>query len=195
VLREVRAMGDKDTDTPSERPDAQLAHEELQSILEQRQKKEEGQRFFPTNFSSIKSEYQEFCDEHGPIDIEGFEQVTDFAHCCRDFPRREFASIIERWQQNETTGVRHWPAMAFAADQYAFRGREFKKYGAMPSPSEVRDILKEIENSARALVSSLTKLEVTSHQISDGSSTWTMPHIAWLDHSSHKLRQESPREM
>jgi hypothetical protein len=182
VLREVRAMDDNDIETPPEKSAAQIAHDELQSILKERQKKDEGRRVFPTSLSSIKSEYRKFCDEHGgPIGIEGFERVTDFRHCCRDFPRRKFASLIKRWQQDQTTGVRHWPAMAFAASQYAFRQREFRKYGPEPSPSKVRRMLKEIENSAHKLGLSLAKLQETSFQISDDSSTWAMPHIRWLD--------------
>ena len=172
-------MDDNDIDTPPERSAAQIAHDELRSYLSQ--KKDGTRRIFPP-LSSIKSEYLEFCGEHGgPVGIEGFERVTDFSHCCRNFPRHKFALIIKRWQKDQTRGVRHWPAMAFAAGQYAFRRREFRKDGPEPSPSEVRRMLKEIENSARELGLSLAKLQETSIRISDGSSPWAMPHIRWLD--------------
>src|SRR5262249_23573529 len=96
--------------------------------------------------------YKIFCDRHGgPIICEYRFAGIDFEHCCREFPRRMFQPTIDRWAPDETHGIRHWPVMAYAASKYAFRQREFSKYGAESSPAQVRELLDEIRKNARRL--------------------------------------------
>ena len=100
---------------------------------------EGGKRRFPPSLNAVRSEYKRFCEEYGgPIICDDSFANIDFEHCCREFPRRRFAPIIDRWvtDPDPNHGIRHWPVMAFAASQYAFRLREFKKYGSGPSPNE-----------------------------------------------------------
>jgi hypothetical protein len=51
-----------------------------------------------------------------------------------------FEPTIERWTADPDHGIRHWPVMAYAASQYAFRQRKFKKYGAEASLAQVSGI-------------------------------------------------------
>src|SRR5262249_14494127 len=78
-------------------------------------------------------------------------------------------------------GIRHWPVMAFAASQYAFRQREFKKYGADLSLAQVRELLDEIRKSARRLSKALVAFQEMSARLSDGTAPLAGDHLAWLD--------------
>src|SRR5262249_53672975 len=71
--------------------------------------------------------------------------------------------------------------MAFAASQYAFRQREFKKYGAEASPAQVLELLDEIRKSARRLSRALAQLQEMSARLSDGTAPLAGPHLSWLD--------------
>jgi hypothetical protein len=73
--------------------------------------------------------------------------------------------------------------MAFAASQYAFRQREFKKYGAEPSAAQVRELLDEIRKSARSLSKALVAFQEMSARLSDGTAPLAGPHLSWLDES------------
>ena len=96
---------------------------------------EGGKRRFPPSLNAVKSEYKKFCERHGgPIICDASFAKINFEHFCREFPRRRLAPIIDRWVTDPVHGIRHWPVMAFAASQYAFRQREFRKYGAEASP-------------------------------------------------------------
>src|SRR5262249_36802119 len=107
---------------------------------------------FPPSLNAVKSEYRIFCDRYGgPITCGDKFAKINFEHCCREFPRRMFQPTIDRWAAEPVHGIRYWPVMAFAASQYAFRQREFKKYGAEASPAQVLELLDEIRKSARRL--------------------------------------------
>jgi hypothetical protein len=126
-----------------------------------------GKRRFPPSLNAVKSEYQRFCKEHrGPIICDDSFAKIDFKHCCREFPRRRLAPIIERWASDPVHGIRHWPVMAFAASQYAFRQREFSKYGAEASPAEVRELLDDIGKSSRRLRRALVQFQEMSARLS-----------------------------
>ena len=71
--------------------------------------------------------------------------------------------------------------MAFAASQYAFRQREFKKYGSEASPVYVRRLLDQIRKSARRLSRALVELQEMSARLSDGTAPLAEPHLSWLD--------------
>jgi hypothetical protein len=136
------------------------------------------------SLSSVKSEYRRFCDStRGPINIHGFEAVTKATYegCCEDFPLIRFTPIIERWQADATTGIRHWPAMAYAVNDYRFRQKEFAGYGKPPSESDIRESLSTIGRSARELHAALTRLQASAHQLSDGAAPRAIPHLAWID--------------
>src|SRR5262245_54321675 len=112
----------------------------------------ENKRRFPPSLNAVKSEYKIFCEQYGsPITCDDRFAGINFEHCCREFPRRMFEAMIDRWMTDPVHGMRHWPVMAYAASQYAFRQREFKKYGAEASPAHVRELLDEIRKSARRL--------------------------------------------
>jgi hypothetical protein len=133
------------------------------------------------SLSSVKSEYRKFCDSTGgPIEIDEFAKI-DFQHCCRDFPQVTFTPIIERWQVDKTNGIRHWPAMAFAANDYRFRQQEFARYGKPPSQSDIRDLLSTVARSASELHTALTKLQGFASQLSDGAVPFAIPHLVWID--------------
>jgi hypothetical protein len=143
---------------------------------------EGGKRRFPPSLNAVKSEYKIFCERHGgPIICDDSFAGIDFEHCCREFPRRMFGPTIDRWVSDPVHGIRHWPVMAFAASQYAFRQREFKKYGAEASPAEVRELLDEIGNSSRRLCRALAQLQEMSARLSDGTAPLAGPHLSWLD--------------
>jgi len=71
--------------------------------------------------------------------------------------------------------------MAYAASQYAFRQREFKKYGAEASPAQVRELLDEIRKSVRRLSKALVAFQEMSARLSDGTALLAGPHLSWLD--------------
>lgn len=136
------------------------------------------------SLSSVKSEYRRFCNSTGgPIDIHEFEEVTKATYegRCKDFPLIRFTPIIERWQADATTGIRHWPAMAYAVNDYRFRQKEFEGYGKPPSQSDIRELLSRIARSARELHAALTQLQAFAHQLSDGAAPRAIPHLAWID--------------
>jgi hypothetical protein len=143
---------------------------------------ESNKRRFPPSLSKIKSEYDVFCDKHGgPIICDdGFAGVR-FEHCCREFHLQMFKRLIDRWAVDPSHGIRHWPVMAFATDQYAFRQREFNKYGIEASPAQVRDLLEEIRKSARRLSRALARFQEMSTRLSDGTAPEAKPHLSWLD--------------
>jgi hypothetical protein len=175
----VRAVDNETNDTEKPSTDKPTA-KQIRSAA--RNKRHIETKRFPPSLSSVKSEYQKFCDTTGgPITIDGFSEISDFHYCCRDFPLRKFEKIISRWQRDKAKGIRHWPAMAFAADNYSFLQREFKRYGKPPSPSEVRELLMDIAKAARSLKSSLLRLQGFASQISDGSNPIAVPHLAWMD--------------
>jgi CRISPR-associated DxTHG motif protein len=137
---------------------------------------------FPRSLNAVKSEYRIFRDQYGDPFTCGDEFAkTNFEHCCREFPRRRFQPTIDRWAADETHGIRHWPVMAYAVSQYAFRQREFKKYGAEASPAHVRELLDEIRKSARRLSNALVQLQEMSARLSDGTAPLAGPHLSWAD--------------
>jgi hypothetical protein len=143
---------------------------------------EGGKRRFPPSLNGVKSEYKRFCERHGGpiICSDGFAGI-DFEYCCREFPRRRFEPTIDRWVSDPVQGIRHWPVMAFAASQYAFRQREFSKYGAEASPAQVRELLDEISKSSRRLGRALVQLQEMSTRLGDGTAPLAEPHLSWLD--------------
>ena len=125
---------------------------------------EGGKRRFPPSLNAVKSEYKKFCEQHGgPIICDDSFAEIDFEYCCREFPGRRFQPIIDRWVTDPVHGIRHWPVMAFAVSQYAFRQREFSKYGAEASPAQVRELLGEIGKSSRRLGKALVQLQEMSN--------------------------------
>jgi hypothetical protein len=137
---------------------------------------------FPPSLNAVKTEYKKFCDQHGgPITCDDTFTNIDFEHCCREFPRQKFDSTIGRWVTDPVHGIRHWPVMAYAASQYAFRQREFNKYGAEASPAQVRDLLDEIRKSARRLSRALVQFQEMSARLSDGTAPLAGPHLSWVD--------------
>ena len=143
---------------------------------------EGGRRRFPPSLNAVKSEYQRFCEQHGgPIICDDSFAKIDFEHCCREFPRQVFQPTIDRCTADPVHGIRHWPVMAFAASQYAFRQQEFKKYGAEASPAHVRELLDEIRKSARRLSRALVQFQQMSARISDGTAPLAEPHLSWMD--------------
>ncbi len=95
-------------------------------------------RRLPKSLSSIKSEYDRLCKNHGgPAKIEGFENVR-FGMSCKEHRLRRFDHLLKRWQPDPATGVRHWPHMAFAVDQYAYRRKELANGGGNFSAAQVR---------------------------------------------------------
>jgi hypothetical protein len=136
----------------------------------------------PPSLNAAKSEYQIFCDRYGGPTIcdDRFAKIN-FEHCCREFPRRMFQPATDRWATEAVHGIRHWPIMAFAASQYAFLQREFKKYGAEASPAHVRELLDEIRKSTRRLSRALAQFQAMSARLSDGTAPLARPHLSWLD--------------
>jgi hypothetical protein len=137
---------------------------------------------FPPSLNAVKSEYRIFCDRYGgPITCDDKFAKINFEHCCREFPRRMFQPTIDRWVTDPVHGIRHWPVTAYAASQYAFGQREFKKYGAEASPAHVLELLDEIRKSARRLSRALAQLQEMSARLSDGTAPLAGPHLSWLD--------------
>jgi hypothetical protein len=145
---------------------------------------EGGKRRFPPGLNAVRSEYEKLCEQHGgPIICDDSFANIDFERCCRKFPRRRFQPTIDRWvtDLDPVHGIRHWPVMAYAASQYAFRQREFSKYGTEASPAQVRDLLDEIGKSSRRLCGALAQLQEMSARLSDGTAPLAGPHLSWLD--------------
>jgi phage terminase Nu1 subunit (DNA packaging protein) len=137
---------------------------------------------FPPSLNAVKSEYKIFCDSYGgPIICDDRFAKIDFEYCCREFPRQKFEPTIDRWVTDPVHGIRHWPVMAYAASQYAFRQQEFKKYGAEASPAQVRELLEEIRKSTRRLSRALAQLQEMSARLGDGTALLAGPHLSWLD--------------
>jgi CRISPR-associated DxTHG motif protein len=137
---------------------------------------------FPPSLNSVKSDYRIFCDQYGgPIICDDRFAKIDFEYCCRVFHRRKFQPTIDRWAPDETHGIRHWPVMAYAASQYAFRQREFSKYGAESSPAQVRELLDEIRKNAWRLSRALVQFQEMSARLSDGTAPLAVPHLSWAD--------------
>jgi hypothetical protein len=152
------------------------------AVLGEAQTMEGGKRRFPPSLNSVKSEYRRLCEQHGgPIICDDSFAEINFQHCCREFPGRRFQPIIDRWVKDPVHGIRHWPVMAFAASQYAFRQQEFKKYGAEASPAQVRELFLEIGKSSRGLGRALGQLQEMSTRLSDGTAPLAGPHLSWLD--------------
>ena len=71
--------------------------------------------------------------------------------------------------------------MAYVVSQYAFRSGQFEKYGAEPSPVQVRELLDEVQRSARSLSSALGRLQELAARLSDESAPLAGPHLAGMD--------------
>jgi hypothetical protein len=57
-----------------------------------------GKRRFPPSLNAVRSEYKIFCEQNGgPINCDDSFAKINFEHCCREFPRRRLAPIIDRW--------------------------------------------------------------------------------------------------
>jgi CRISPR-associated DxTHG motif protein len=137
---------------------------------------------FPPSLNAVKSEYRIFRDQYGePFTCGDVFAKINFEHCCREFPRRRFQPTIDRWATDQTHGIRHWPVMAYAASQYAFRQRELSKYGAESSPAQVRESLEEIRKNARRLSRALVQFQEMSARLSDGTAPLAVPHLSWVD--------------
>jgi hypothetical protein len=137
---------------------------------------------FPPSLNAVKSEYGIFRDQYGdPFTCGDVFAKINFTHCCREYPRRMFQPTIDRWVTDPVHGIRHWPVMAYAASQYAFRQREFSKYGTEGSPAQVRELLDEIRKSARRLSRALVQFQEMSARLSDGTAPLAVPHLSWVD--------------
>jgi hypothetical protein len=137
-------------------------------------------RRFPKSLSSIKSQYDRLCEtQGGPAEVEGFERVN-LEWSCKQYRVRLFQHLITRWQTDPASGIRHWPHMAFACGQYAYRQKEFGNGKGNLSLVQVRNMLSDIERSANKLAVAICRLQKESDQISDESSH-AIPHLQWLD--------------
>jgi hypothetical protein len=138
-----------------------------------------GRRLFKS-LSRIKSGYDRLCEtKGGPVEVQGFERVN-FERSCDQYRVRLFQHLLTRWQTDAASGIRHWPHMAFACAQYAYRRKEFGKDKGNLSPAQVRKMLLDIERSANTFATAICRLQEASHQLSDGSSQ-AIPHLQWLD--------------
>jgi len=136
----------------------------------------------PPSLNAIKSEYKIFCERHGgPITCGDRFKGINFEYCCRELPRQKFQPTIDSWASDPVNGIRHWPVMAYAASQYAFRQREFRKYGIEASPAQARGLLDEIRKSANRLSRALVRFQEMSARLSDGTAPLAEPHLAWMD--------------
>jgi hypothetical protein len=134
---------------------------------------------FPPSLNSVKSDYRIFCAHYGgPIICDERFARINFEYCCREFPRQKFEPTIGHWVPDPVHGIRHWPVMAYAASQYAFRQREFSKYGAEPSYTQVRELLDEIRKNAQRLLRALVQLQEMSARLSDGTAPLNEPRLA-----------------
>lgn len=138
-------------------------------------------RRLPKSLSSIKSEYDRLCEtQGGPAEVEGFERVN-LEWSCKQYRLRLFEELIKRWEVDPATGVRHWPHMAFASDQYAYQREELANGGGNFSAAQVRTMLTAIERSANKFSAAMARLQTASHQLSDGSAPFAIPHINWFN--------------
>jgi hypothetical protein len=155
----------------------------LQNILEEINLERDREADKAANVSLGPTEYKKFCREHsGPIEIKGLDSRKEiFRSACWEYPLGRFMPIIERWQQSEATGIRHWPHMALASSRFRFQQNEFKRYGKAPSRQEIAELLSNIESAADRLASSMLKLQSLASQINDGYSPHAIPHLVWLD--------------
>jgi hypothetical protein len=165
-----------DGNRENEKSTAQQVSEVLQSIENEREEQQ------PRELPSSKTEYQRFVEETGgPLEIDGFKNVTQSAYrsCCFEFPFRNFLPIIEKWPN--TKGRQLWPAMAHLASQYRWRLQQFEEIGKEPSPKEISELLSTIASAAELLRSSLVTLQKRSFQPSDGSAPLARQHLQWID--------------
>jgi hypothetical protein len=94
-------------DPPSEQSIAEQWRRELSDELRAFAEPAVGRRL-PKSLSSIKSDYERLCEKHGgPAEIEGFERVK-FEWSCDKYRLRRFEHLLNRWQPDPATGVRHW---------------------------------------------------------------------------------------
>ena len=142
----------------------------------------------------MKTEYERFCEEHGgavrparhysEVYIEVDSEVdsrVEYSSPCQDYPFRDFAKIIRKWQADEQTGLLQYPPMAYAVSQYKCRSGQQSDQLEEPQPVEIKELLRDIRGAANKLFVRLDQLQKYALQIHDPDAPFKYEHLAWLD--------------
>ena len=140
-------------------------------------------RVEPSPLSEIKTEYERFCEEHGgavrPAAVYG---EVEFSIPCKEYPFQLFIPIFEKWQPDPISKMRHWPPMAYAASEFAYRSKlETENKSEKLQPKEVIELLQNIQNASEKLRDALRRLERQGFQLQNPVARLRSEHLAWLD--------------
>ena len=134
--------------------------------------------FFPT----IKSEYDELCDElGGSADIGLADAEHRLPMYCREYRLGQVRPILSKFQPDDVAVRRHWPWVSFGISQYKFEREVWAKYGGEPTPSEVVKLIANIKRTSGELRSALCQLHALSYRLTDPTTPLHRGHLSWLD--------------
>jgi hypothetical protein len=135
-----------------------------------------------------RSQLEVLCkDDSGPVNLS--DNFIDLRRACSDYPYQVFEAFLGRWQPDFITGARHWPWLAFAVSQYKFRRMEntrlrhksFSGKNVEPTPTEIREKLRQISRNSGALRDDLASFQELSFRSFDETSPHRRPHLDYLD--------------
>jgi len=130
----------------------------------------------------LQSAYERFCEKHGGAvrPSPNFLEI-EYSWPLQEYPYHLFKKIIEPWQGDRTIRIRHYPPMAYAVGQFAFRSKMESENSEELQPAEVRNLLQDIQNTSKQLAEALCRLQKCGFQVHDPTAALRSEHLAWLD--------------
>lgn len=125
---------------------------------------------------------ERFCEEHGGAvrRSPNFLMIED-ASPHQEYPYHLFEKIIKPWQPDRMKGSRHWGPMALAVDHFVFLSKLEKESSEELYPAEVRELLRDIQNTSKHLAGVLSQLQRHGFQPHDRAAPLRSEHLCWLD--------------
>ena len=117
----------------------------------------------------------------GPVPVRGMLHWQSFRAVCNEFPFERVVPVICKWSEFEEQQLRHWPWIAFAADQYGVeRTRRHLGLRKEPKPKEVEDTLRGVCHDAKSLADRLAALRAWGNSPPSPSAPRRHEHIRQL---------------
>ena len=135
------------------------------------------------SFPSFKTGYDHLCEDlGGPAALNSSIRETDLRRACAAYPQHLILPVLSKFKPDDKDLARRlWPWAALAIQLYPSEQKERSKYTDEPTPKEVKELLLQIAQSAKALNSGLNRLQNISNRMRDPGAPHRRAHLVSLD--------------